>query len=206
RWSAPCNGWAKPDTNEKANSCMIGSSTNGVVNGDELGPVGEGGFDVDLLDHVGDAVHELIASQRLPALRHELGNRLAISGPFEDDIGDQRDALRVVQLEASCESPPSDDRGNRDHELVPFAWREVHWRICLRAASNTPTSAGRGTGPVRTRGRTAGARCAGRVSGRRPASPRPAGRRARRPAWRRRGIRGRPPTPADGSAGSRGPA
>src|SRR5262245_40479328 len=151
---------------------MIGSSANGVVNGDELGPVGEGGFDVDLLDHVGDAVHELIASQYLPALRHELGNRFSISGPLEEDIGDQRDALGIIQLEASREPPPSDDRGDRDHELVPFAWREVHRRLWPGAASNTTTSSARGTDPVRTHGRIARARSAGRVSEWRRAAPR----------------------------------
>src|SRR5262245_50976288 len=137
---------------------MIGSSTNGVVNGDELGSVGEGGFDVDLLDHVGDAVQELIASQDLPALRHELGNRLSISRPLENDVGDQGDRLRVVQFEASSEPPPSDDCGDRDHELVSFTWREVHRRLWLWAASNTTTSSARGSDPVRTCGRTAGAR------------------------------------------------
>src|SRR5262245_24925460 len=167
RWSAPWRGWAKPDRNEEANSCMIGSSTNGVVNCDELGAVGECGLHVDLLDHVGDAVHELIASQYLRALRQELGNRPSIAGAFQNDVGDQRDALRMIQLEASCQAPPSDDRGERDQQLLPFPWHEVHRRLRFRSASNTTTSSARGTGPVRTRGRTPEARCAGRISERR---------------------------------------
>src|SRR5262245_30254621 len=185
---------------------MVGSSTNGVVNGDELGPVGEGGFHVYLLDHVGDAVHELFAAQHPPALRHELSNRRSISGPFEDDIGDQSDALRMIQLETSCESPASDDRSESDQQLVPFPWHQVHIRLWTRAAFNTTKSSARGTDPVRTRRRSRGARCAGRVSAWSRASSRTAARRARQPAWPRRSTRARPPSPADRSAGSRGPS
>src|SRR5262249_20459866 len=63
RWSAPCSGWANPDTNEAAHSGIIGSLPNGVVNGDEFGAVEERRFHFYLLDHLGDAVHDLIARQ-----------------------------------------------------------------------------------------------------------------------------------------------
>ena len=38
-------------------------SANRVVNGDELGAVGEGAFDLDFVDHLRDALHHIVAGQ-----------------------------------------------------------------------------------------------------------------------------------------------
>ena len=43
-----------------------------LVQGDELAAVGEGGLDLHVREHLGDAGHHLVAGQHLPALLHQV--------------------------------------------------------------------------------------------------------------------------------------
>src|SRR5258708_31898795 len=102
---------------------ITGSLANWIVNADELGAIGERCFHLHLVDHFGDAFHDLIAGQDLAALGHVFGDRLAVACCLHDEIRYKRDAFGIVELDASCEPPSSDQRGERDHELVFFTRR-----------------------------------------------------------------------------------
>src|SRR5258708_25391506 len=105
---------------------IMSSLANWIVNAYEFGAIGERCFHLHLVDHFGDAFHDLIAGQDLAALGHEFGDRLAVACRLHDEIRYKRDAFGIVELDASCEPPSSDQRGERDHELVFFTRREVH--------------------------------------------------------------------------------
>ena len=45
-----------------------------MVDGDELGAVGERALDLHLVDHLGDAVHHVGAAEQLAAEIHQLGD------------------------------------------------------------------------------------------------------------------------------------
>ena len=50
---------------------LRGRAADRVVDGDELGAVGKGRLDLDVVDHLGDALHHLIARQHMRARLHE---------------------------------------------------------------------------------------------------------------------------------------
>ena len=45
-----------------------------LVEGDELAAVGEGRLDLDVGEHLGDAVHHLVPGQHLAAADHQVGD------------------------------------------------------------------------------------------------------------------------------------
>src|SRR5258708_26024224 len=126
----------------------MSSLANWIVNADEFGAIGERCFHLHLVDHFGDAFHDLIAGQDLAALGHEFGDRLAVACRLHDEIRYKRDAFGIVELDASCEPPPSDQRGERDHELVFFTRREVHELLRSMAGFSMTTSSAVEPGPV----------------------------------------------------------
>src|SRR5215470_10418216 len=141
---------------------LLGSA-NWSMNGDEFGAVGECRFHLHRVDHLRDAFHDLLAVQDLAALRHELGNRLAVARALRDEIRDQRDTLGVIELHAPHEPPSSNERRERDHELVLLTWREVHELLPLMAAVSTTTFSGPETDRVRSLGSFAREDCAKRA-------------------------------------------
>ena len=58
----------------------------------QLGAVGEGGFDLDLVDHLGHALHDLGAGQDLGTRGHEFGDGESEREPagLEPRFGRQR--------------------------------------------------------------------------------------------------------------------
>src|ERR1700716_4104477 len=66
---------------------------NGLMNGDELGSVREGRLDLDLLDHLGHAVHDLLASQDFRAGLHQVRHRVAVASPFDNRVSNQCNSL-----------------------------------------------------------------------------------------------------------------
>src|SRR5262245_7364677 len=105
---------------------LMDSLANWVVKTNVFGAVGEGCFHLYLVDHFRDAFHDLIAGQDLAAFGPEFGNRLAVACSLHNEICYKRDTFGIVELDASCEPPPSDQRRERDHQLVSFARREIH--------------------------------------------------------------------------------
>src|SRR6185437_9483424 len=73
--------------NRPASNRFIGSPDR-IVDGDELGAIGECRFDLEVVDYLGDAFHDLLPSQHLGAGLHQLGDGLAVARAFQDEVGD----------------------------------------------------------------------------------------------------------------------
>src|SRR5262245_57318508 len=76
-----------------------------VVYGDELRAVGERRLDLDLGNHLGHALHHLVASQYGRAEAHQVRDRASVASAFEDRGGDECRGLRVIDLESAREPP-----------------------------------------------------------------------------------------------------
>src|ERR1051325_9597330 len=101
-------------------------SADRLVHGYELRPIRERRFDLNVVDHLGNAVHHLRASENMRAGLHQFGYGFAVARTFEDEIGDQRDRLRMVELDATFEAAPSDDGSHRNQELVLLPGGKIH--------------------------------------------------------------------------------
>src|SRR5215831_10826112 len=121
-------GETKTPVNAKASKIgrSMGVLPNWIVDRDEFGAVGKGRFHLHLANHVHDAFHHLIGGEYFSASGHELGYRLAVTRPFQDEVRYDRDAFGIIQLDASRQAPASDQRRKGDHELVSFPRCEVH--------------------------------------------------------------------------------
>ena len=97
-----------------------------VVHGDQLGAVGKGRLDLDVVDHRGDAVHHLIGGDDMRARLHQLGDGASVARALDDEVGDQRHRLGVVELDAALEAPARHHRRHGDQQLVLFARGEIH--------------------------------------------------------------------------------
>src|SRR5947209_2720031 len=95
-WAAPCTAptSATPAATRRSMVRMgVFLSADRVVNGNELGPVGERGFDLDLGYHLGDAVLHLGAAQHPGAVLHQGGDAAAVARALHDEVRDQRHRL-----------------------------------------------------------------------------------------------------------------
>ena len=65
------------------------------------------------MNHLGNPVHHLSPGEHMRARLHELGNGLAVARTFDDEIGDQRHALRVIELDSALKFERKKARGMR---------------------------------------------------------------------------------------------
>src|SRR5437867_958571 len=129
-------------------------STNRVMHGHELRPVGERAFHLDLVDHFRHALHHVAAGEDRRAELHQLGHRAAVADTFQDLRGDERQRLRMIELEATTAPPARQLRRGEDQKLFLLARCQVHRRasgMSGRAAFRGVTR--RGTRSPRRRGR-----------------------------------------------------
>src|SRR5262245_17605197 len=145
----------------------MGSLANWIVDTDEFGAIGERCFHLHPVNHFGDAFHDLIAGQDLAASGHEFGNRLAVARTFQDKICYECYTFGIVELDASCEPPPSYQGREGDHQLVSFTRCEVHELLPFHRVFNTTTSSALGKVRVRALGSIAQGSRARRASSRR---------------------------------------
>src|SRR4029453_2697432 len=97
-----------------------------MVNGHQLGSVGEGPLDLDLVEHLGHAVHHIAAREDGGPERHQVGDRTPVADPFQDLGGDQRHRLGIVQLEAAPATAARHLGGDEDEEFVLLARSQMH--------------------------------------------------------------------------------
>src|SRR5690554_7898243 len=97
--SRPAQSSISPSLSWYSPGVMARSSNNRVVDGDEFGAVREGGFHLHFVDHVGDAVHDVVPSEDFGAGAHEFGYGAAFAGTFHDFGADQGDGFGVVQFQ-----------------------------------------------------------------------------------------------------------
>src|SRR6516225_4496122 len=110
-------------------------------------------LDLDVVDHFRDAVHHLAAREHVRARLHQLGDGFAVARTFDDEIGDERHRLGMIELDAAFAPPARHHRGHGDEQLVFFTRGQVH-----DLPSNLPSpqlSHSRGKGAPRTAASTA---------------------------------------------------
>jgi hypothetical protein len=76
--------------------------------------------------NISPGIIHLCAGDDMGAGFHQLGDGLAVARAFEDEIGDQRDRFRVVELDAALEASPRHHGGGGDQELVLFPRGQKH--------------------------------------------------------------------------------
>src|SRR5574337_611659 len=82
---------------------MTSSLADGGVDGDQLGPIRERGFNLDLVDHLSHAIHDVLSREDLAPGLHQLGDRLPVPGPLH---GDEVEARRARLADALLFEPP----------------------------------------------------------------------------------------------------
>lgn len=87
------------------------------MHGDELGSVGERSLDLDRMDHLGDAFHDVVASEDRGSERHKIGHRASVPDSFEDLRRDESDGFGMVEFEAAFPTTTSHVGGNYYEEL-----------------------------------------------------------------------------------------
>jgi hypothetical protein len=96
------------------------------MHGDEFCAVGKRRLDLDVVDHLGNAIHHLRPRQHLSASLHQFGDGAAVAGALDDEVGDDGNRFGVVELDAPLEAAARHHGRHRDQELVFFAGRQIH--------------------------------------------------------------------------------
>src|SRR5271165_1744137 len=104
-------------------SPSAGMISPGMMDGDELCAVREGRFHLNIMDHLRHAFHHLVARQDMRACLHELRNSLPVARAFQNEIADDGDGFRMVQLKPAIEPPARDYCGHGNQKLVLLARR-----------------------------------------------------------------------------------
>src|SRR3984893_5124326 len=102
------------------------TSSDRLMHGHKLGAVGKRRFDLDVVDHLGDPIHALRTGDDLRAGLHQFGHGAAVARALDDEIGNDRDGFRMVELDAALQPPSRHHRRHRDQKLVLFAGRQIH--------------------------------------------------------------------------------
>src|SRR5258708_17439175 len=69
-----------------------------IMHGDELGAIRERGLDLDLMDHLGDTVHDIVPPKNLTAEAHDPGHALSVAPESQVVSPDNRGAFRIARL------------------------------------------------------------------------------------------------------------
>ena len=96
------------------------------MHGDKFGSIGKCRLDLDLGNHLRDAVHYLRASKERRAMAHEIGDRAPVARAFHDRGGKKRNGFRIVEAQSAREPPFRDEPRGEDQQLVLFSGREFH--------------------------------------------------------------------------------
>ncbi len=88
-----------------------------------LVPSGKSRLDLDFVQHLGNAIHDLGAPDHMGRRLHQIGNAATVARPLDDEVADQRHRLRVVELDATLAPPPRHLGRHGDQQLVLLARR-----------------------------------------------------------------------------------
>lgn len=102
------------------------------MNGDEFCAIRESGFDLDVVNHFGNAFHHFITGNQSGAITHELGDGFSIACAFENFRSDECDDFGVIQLQSAIAAAAGEVTGNDDQQLFLFARGKVHQSAWMR--------------------------------------------------------------------------
>ena len=68
------------------------------MDSDELGAIRKSRFDLDVVDHFGDALHDIVAFEQRGSEAHQIGYGSSIPSSLKDLRSDERNRLGMVQL------------------------------------------------------------------------------------------------------------
>lgn len=94
--------------------------------GYQLGAVGEGGFDLHFVHHLGHAFHHVVVAEQGGAVLHQLGHAHAVAGGFLKVAGNIGDGFGVVELEAAGAAFGGEFACQKEHQFFLFAAGKVH--------------------------------------------------------------------------------
>src|SRR5690242_8167019 len=104
--AAPALSSISPSLGMISPGTMVWLLADRLVHGDELGAVGKGCLDLHLVDHLGDTVHYLRPREDMGGILHEIGHQCAVARALDHEVGDERDRLRMVELDPALQPPP----------------------------------------------------------------------------------------------------
>ena len=163
-----------------------------LVDGDELGAVRKHAFDLQDVQHGGDARHHVGARQDRGAESDQVRDGSAVAGALEDFVGDDRDGLGVVHLQPAGAPLPGEFGGREDGEAFEFGRGQQHFGLDLVSSRRGGGRLGRGAPRrCRAKARSSRSRPADRLR-RVRRSPEAGGAPRSAPRPRRRGRAGRP--------------
>ena len=116
------------------------AGADGVVQRDELAPVRERGLDLNVVDHLGHAVHHLLGRKNGPPRLHELRNRRALPGPLDHPGAQQGDCLGVVEADPPGQPVAGHHAGDGEKQFVRVSGAEVHVASLGRGRDRTGRS------------------------------------------------------------------
>ncbi|RFC44223.1 MAG: hypothetical protein DVB28_001159 [Verrucomicrobia bacterium] len=97
-----------------------------MVDGNEFGSVRERCLHLNVVDHIRNALHDILTFEESGAETHEIWNRPAVARSFKYLVREDRYGLRVIEFKASRLAPPGEVCRNDDEEFFLLAGREVH--------------------------------------------------------------------------------
>ena len=100
-----------------------------MVQCDELGSVGKGRLDLNLLQQFGHTFHDVVSSEHRAPVLHQVYYAAAVSRCFEDPRRQDGDRLGVIKPQSSRSSLTREVGGNMDQELFLLVRRDQHARI-----------------------------------------------------------------------------
>ena len=92
------------------------------MDGDELGAIRKSRFDLDVVDHFGDALHDIVPFEQGGSGAHQFGDRSSVPSAFENLRSDEGHGFGMVQLQAAIPAPACQIRRNDDQKLLLLSW------------------------------------------------------------------------------------
>ena len=100
-----------------------------LMHGHQFGTVWECRFNLHIVDHFGDPLHDLAARDNMGTFRHQVSDAAPVACALDDKVGNQRDRFGMIELDASFQPAPRNDSSHCHKQFVFFARRQVH---CVR--------------------------------------------------------------------------
>ena len=129
------------------------------MDGDQFGAVRESGLDLDVVKHLGDALHDVVSTEHPATADHQFGDGASVAGAFEQVVGEDRDRFGVVEFQAARLSTSRQFSGVGQQQAVLFVRGQKHVRDiattggnrqCTRIAATPAAGSARRTCPRAT--------------------------------------------------------